>query len=1001
MSSGGGKGGGGGTPTYDYYGTIAGVVGVGPVDRLVAIIIDNEKVWPASGTGIARGAEDYISITIPKYGNARFYWGTETQTTPTLLTAAGNNYAEEHPPMRGFAYILFMDCLMGRERTTAFNAEVVYQRKPMQTVITGGAANLDADGQANPIAYLAEILGDAFVGAGLASYLNPSVWQAAADALAAAPGNSYVSPLLDKQINAKAALADVQLVIDSWLRWNPTAGKLDIGIIPSQAAIDVEDLPLITSAQLTEKAKIDVEGWRDVDTRWSLTFKDRKRNFKQASVKVDNLRALQALNTPRPATIRRDMVTRKGQAQHLAAAWGRLRSIPGNSGELTVIREKAAALRIGDLFVLELDDAEIGISISQVSRVTGKTTPTVGPIVIEYTFDQSTTAVAYTPSFTDVTDDAVEIPEIDNFRILELPPLLAGKKEYRIAVFGERPDPLVTGMSVYYDDVDNGIFPLLGSQRQFALRGRLNAAYSAAATGVVEVELLGDIDRDILASVPAGDTSARNDKLLMFLVKRSETSPYIDIEEDADGNALVEVFSVSSSAFTGADVIEVEALRARRGTKALNHVITGQGTEVWFIARGNLDDFSNKDGDAAYFHADFPLLQEDGAYGYFRLQPETALGERELADCAVNPFRFSGSKTFQPLMTWTLPVNDSGKNFTTTPAPDALYAYGSTGAGSADSYDGFTASEFNAAPFAFDGRLVEIVVNFSATGDYTFLIASRNSDGSFNLVRSFVLTIAATGPVTIIESNLPEVDVLAGQYLGIYRDGTLANSYRYTGAGLAVGKDYLTAAGLVGAGTVMTTVVDAALMVQGTIRVSTANALTFYGLVTDRDSNLQGVQLLRNRSDEPALVTILAASLPNVSEYALYQPVDFPAAGTYRVTLRMVDDGGRVIERKRTIVVPPEVPVSQVEVAFASPSGGSYYKARSITITTDTALAQVQFKWTDFTVAIPPTTGLSAGGSTSSTASTTMQLNKRLWFRAQKSGLVTSDWMFEDYFKAT
>src|SRR6185437_3123615 len=41
-----GKGGGGGSTSYNYYGTAAGALCVGPVDGLTSIILDGQEVWP-------------------------------------------------------------------------------------------------------------------------------------------------------------------------------------------------------------------------------------------------------------------------------------------------------------------------------------------------------------------------------------------------------------------------------------------------------------------------------------------------------------------------------------------------------------------------------------------------------------------------------------------------------------------------------------------------------------------------------------------------------------------------------------------------------------------------------------------------------------------------------------------------------------------------------------------------------------------------------------------
>ena len=128
MGGGGGKAGGAGQ-TYDYYGTLAGGLCVGPVDELVAIIANGQEVWPkgtpwkvglaitagtiyvfdaqswtctanhtattanAPGSGLngwseytfVRAVSPYDDFSLTQsdgthLGTLRFYWGTNAQT---------------------------------------------------------------------------------------------------------------------------------------------------------------------------------------------------------------------------------------------------------------------------------------------------------------------------------------------------------------------------------------------------------------------------------------------------------------------------------------------------------------------------------------------------------------------------------------------------------------------------------------------------------------------------------------------------------------------------------------------------------------------------------------------------------------------------------------------------------------------------------------------------------------------------------------------------------
>ena len=214
MGGGGKKGGGSGA--LNYYGSVAGGVCAGPIDELVAIILNGKEVWPGGkawpGSGAAFDAvlhdlyvfdgqtwvaqssftvaadassddptipgndpAHWIEYTMTRptdvdstnftivddtgtvYGVMTLYWGTQTQQTDAILSAAGNNLQEQHPPYTGMCYIVLRDFLLGTEVQGAPNIEIIVRKKPVQDIVTGTAATV-IDGQVNLAAAAAEIL---------------------------------------------------------------------------------------------------------------------------------------------------------------------------------------------------------------------------------------------------------------------------------------------------------------------------------------------------------------------------------------------------------------------------------------------------------------------------------------------------------------------------------------------------------------------------------------------------------------------------------------------------------------------------------------------------------------------------------------------------------------------------------------------------------------------------------------------------------------------------
>ena len=163
MGKGGSKGGG----AKDYYGSIAALVCAGPVDELVSIIVDKKTVWEGPIARTAPGVTNPQSIAVAGYGCVVFYWGTADQTVNTTLTPE----LAVHPPYRRQCWCVLKDFLFGRERTSAPNVEFVVRRKPAQAIVTGTAAVLDDDHQANPVAAIAELVTDPVFGLGQPSSL--------------------------------------------------------------------------------------------------------------------------------------------------------------------------------------------------------------------------------------------------------------------------------------------------------------------------------------------------------------------------------------------------------------------------------------------------------------------------------------------------------------------------------------------------------------------------------------------------------------------------------------------------------------------------------------------------------------------------------------------------------------------------------------------------------------------------------------------------------------
>ncbi len=150
--------------TYNYFGTMAGALCVGPVDALVSIIMNGQEMWPkgtpwvlganitagtlyvfdaqtwtctsnhvasatnAPGSGLegwaeytfARGLADYNDFSITDstgifWRTLRLYWGTQTQTVDHYLQSANNSAGDQHPDYKGICYVVLIDFCLGQD----------------------------------------------------------------------------------------------------------------------------------------------------------------------------------------------------------------------------------------------------------------------------------------------------------------------------------------------------------------------------------------------------------------------------------------------------------------------------------------------------------------------------------------------------------------------------------------------------------------------------------------------------------------------------------------------------------------------------------------------------------------------------------------------------------------------------------------------------------------------------------------------------------------------
>lgn len=636
---GGGKAGGSGAKTYNYHGTLCIPIRAGIVDNLHAVLVDGKAIWEGSVNRSA-GNPYTIPLSDPKWllegGYLKIYWGESTQTTPD---AALTN----HPPYRGIAYVVAHKFLFGRERTAAPNIEFIVdaEARPDASIISTTAS---ADGCVNPWAAVVEIL-TAYNGLGFpVSRINAASFQAAHDALAASADYkalTYCAPLFDTQEEARRAISDILAICEGDIRWDKD-GKLEaVQLNPNPGSLSA--YTALDATAFESPPKIDAQSWDDVPTGCVVRFRDRDRQWKEASVAVDDVRTAQVLGETRRVELDRTHINRRDQALAIGHEWVKRFCQPILSGSITVRPSKAVnpsgtPLRRGDRFLVDIDPEPGGTATNMLARVESRRFGPTGPVEITWKGEPNQPTFVSTPSYTTPTQPDLEVPEITQARIITLP--LSETQTPVIFALASRPGDLVTGFRVEFDvDLGSGTFATIGSQTGFAVRGKLKADYSDTDSGDIDFEVLDTRDESILSDYVGGESLAQNDDMLLIVYKTA--SGFID--QDASNIPKLEVFSISAQATTAAQRYDLTTIRGRKGTIARSW---NTNDEAWIVRGASL---------VSHAHAAFKTHSQEGTDLVIRLRPYTHYAEFDGVPDDLD-FHFPAGYLVEPEIAWTTPA---------------------------------------------------------------------------------------------------------------------------------------------------------------------------------------------------------------------------------------------------------------------------------------------------------------------------------------------------------
>lgn len=619
-------------------------------------------------------SHNIYKLTTESHGELFIYWGGANQTLNTthenVLAPLG------HPAYRNQVLIVLKDWFFGTGTGNVPNILIIGGRSPDQSVITGDSADLDADGQANPLCCIAELLTHPIWGLGLdPSLLDPTTWQSTADWLYGDSGANaavtYISPLLDQAANIRSIISDLLDGCDCWLRWN-SAGLIEAGHWPHNQAppefIAGQNIINYHNAILGEELGWKSKLWDDTFNKITVHYADRDHAWKTRPAIASAQWNRTASGRIQERQIDRPQITRRAQALAVAAYEAKISSQPGVAGAVT-IRAETVTAQPGDLVQLTEDAAGATLFM----RVTERTlkAPPAGRAEYMLTSERGLSPAPYMPTPTGNLQGQLPLPGIllssqieadgtvvaaPNFALVQLPPVVSGGQSFELTLLAGRTSAVTSAMAVWYLAAGGDTYTQLATIQHFAVAGIVTTAFAPFAGGESDDDSLSlqfeinlftpDADTEHILVAPGADQINDNDLVIVVVKNGAPTQ--------------LEVMTLKAITAVGDSVYNATV---RRGTWAT--LQGGDGVSSW-----EPDDlvFVIWAAELTPFGAPtFESLAFTGGTANFRLSPGSKWFQDDVSDvydAATNPAgltvqtSYTFADPYAPTLSgWSLTVN--------------------------------------------------------------------------------------------------------------------------------------------------------------------------------------------------------------------------------------------------------------------------------------------------------------------------------------------------------
>lgn len=696
----------------------------GPIDVFYKEIWDDEVINEETITRVA--APNSATWAGPRY-NRKLYMGSTTQAQDTVLATNGN-----HPPYRNCVYERMSDTLIGVNRQTLPNIELVVGRWPKPAWWT---ADVDGDGfpkigpDINPVAFVAEVLQDPIFGLGLAdARLDTDSFNDAAAELASE--GVGISPIVSRRMGLRDILKGVFEIIDGHL-FALANGKIGFNLIRSPGG----GLTLLDESKWIGGVDLDPDGWAETVNALAVAFSDAELDYYTNTAQFIDRGNYAITNVNRTQTVQRPWITSQALAQKVALATGTRLAMPQMRGSLRARKSVAKDLLPGTAF--QLTCAELGLA-AVTCRVLEQTLPKPKgepEVALKWELDRSyLNGEFYAPQMDPPTAGGAGGGAAVAVKLMEWPWMFGHTQPMLLALVA-RSAGSATGFLAHMRK-PSGSYEQIGFSQNFAMHGEV-------------------VDEDYPEATDPIDATVGMVVQLDSFDNEVESLSEDDVELD---DLLVvcgdEIASAFGATLLAAGKYRIFLARGRYDTIAEAHA---QGEEVWIFRRreGAFFPAANEIETQTWKFQQATLDGDVEDLGLVTAAALTTTGRywRPLEPSGLAAFGNGVNPTYAPgedvPLTWDLRVERAGKHWTaletgwTEALPDTILEFWTVGGGAALMHT----VEIAVAPF---GSFIEAIDNYGVAnadlvawlgGEVTFQVRAYARRDGYRSTRYASLTV--------------------------------------------------------------------------------------------------------------------------------------------------------------------------------------------------------------------------------------------------------------------